>query len=186
MPAVDAQQSSQQLLAAPDAACHTQKFAPLDVLEELLNNRKAKHESERDVLNCSARLRVWHEVERLFNENDPFSPESRSALNRTRVRFRGGGLDAAFKAAMSPHRERDEVECEPVVWDEQAVDTEEQYGDDLLMLRRLEERLVHDEEVTDDNEDAWFALLGLLRERPEFKTVLRVPPDVGALLLARV
>ena len=64
---------------------------------------------------------MWHEVERLFNANDPISPDSRDALARTRVRFRGGGLDAAFKGARSPDREREELDdCEPVVWDKQS------------------------------------------------------------------
>ena len=91
---------------------------------------------------------MWHEVERLFNANDPISPDSRDALARTRVRFRGGGLDAAFKGARSPDREREELDdCEPVVWDKQAVDMEEEYGDDLRTLRHLEERLAHDELV---------------------------------------
>ena len=163
----------------PEPACPTQKFAPLDILEQILRERKARiRPTERRAgMDCAERLRVWHEVERLFNANDPVSPDSRDALARTRVRFRGGELDAAFKGARLPDREREELDdCEPVVWDKQAVDMEEEYGDDLRTLRNLEERLAHDEAVTDDNENSWFALLGLLRDRPDFATVLHVPP----------
>lgn len=167
-------------LDAPDPpapACSTHKRDALDILEQILHAREARIRPEcRADLDCAERLRVWYKVERLFNANDPFSPESRDALTRTRVRCRGGGLDAAFKGARSPDREREELDdCEPVVWDKRAVDMEEEYGDDLRTLRHLEERLAHDEAVTDDNENSWFALLGLLRDRPDFATVLHVP-----------
>ena len=75
----------------PEPACPTQKFAPLDILEQILRDRKARiRPTERRAgMDCAERLRVWHEVERLFNANDPISPDSRDALAHTRVRFRG-------------------------------------------------------------------------------------------------
>ena len=91
----------------PEPACPTQKFAPLDILEQILRDRKARiRPTERRAgMDCAERLRVWHEVERLFNANDPVSPESRGALARTITRKQPRSADGggSFVLLMKEH-----------------------------------------------------------------------------------
>ena len=150
-----------------------------DLLEEMLASVKAKQAADQ-----AMRVRVWHEVEQKFGANDPISNEMREALSRTRVRFRGGGLHAAFESvSQTQHspRSRSEEDGVSVLFDERAVEMEEERADDLSDFAFIEQVLSLEDEQSAKAEgayDLWWQLLELLQRHPELTTFLIVPDAI--------